>query len=272
MRISNDGPEVFSSYASCKSRSEITVWMPWPLIRDLGGGAKWSSNHFRLYSARCICTEAQEMRAPCMFDWQGTQTFFSGWNAKSQIRSLVCTLRNSNIAITSLVCTLHNSNCEFQMIIQITHLLSCENSLNECSVNNRTTVTVFTRWSDCGVEPGKRIRSVFWGCTDPRLHSDHVHGADPATGADRKRARCLHYEISRASYSVSNTLCACMCKHLYTVLYFFPEFWIVSHCRECIHNVHWYCFLNFHSQFIIHILISRIYQYFYRAVHKASTL
>ena len=72
MRISNDGPEVFSSYASRKSRSEITVWMPWPLIFYIyilfliiiifcfffGGGAKWPSNHFRLYAARCICTEA----------------------------------------------------------------------------------------------------------------------------------------------------------------------------------------------------------------------
>ena len=36
MHISNDGPEVFSSYASRKSRSEITVWMPWPLNHDLG--------------------------------------------------------------------------------------------------------------------------------------------------------------------------------------------------------------------------------------------
>ena len=37
MRISNDGPEVFSS--SRKSRSEINVWMPWPVNCDLGGGA-----------------------------------------------------------------------------------------------------------------------------------------------------------------------------------------------------------------------------------------
>ena len=109
---------MFSRYASRKSRSEITVWMPWPLNRDLGGGggggggrgAKWPSNHFRLYTACCMCTEALEMQAPCMFDWQGTQTFLSCWNAKSQIRSLVCTLHNSNIAITSLVCALRNSN------------------------------------------------------------------------------------------------------------------------------------------------------------------
>ena len=107
MCISNDGPEVFSSYASRKSRSEITVWMPWPLNRDLGGRAKWPSNHFRLYTTRCICTDAQEMRAPCMFDWQGTQTFFSRWNAKSQIRYLVCTLRNKK--------------CAFRIKIQNTH-------------------------------------------------------------------------------------------------------------------------------------------------------
>ena len=47
----------------------------------------WPSNHFCLYTARC-------MRAPCMFDWQGTQTYFSRWNAKSKIWLLVCTLRN----------------------------------------------------------------------------------------------------------------------------------------------------------------------------------
>ena len=39
-----------------------------------GGGATWPSNHFRLHIMRCICTEAQEMQALCMFDWQGTQT------------------------------------------------------------------------------------------------------------------------------------------------------------------------------------------------------
>ena len=69
------------------------------------GGAElhcmWPSNHFRLYTARCIvCTEAQETRAPCMFDWQGIHTWATYllplWKAKLQIQSLVCTLRNSN--------------------------------------------------------------------------------------------------------------------------------------------------------------------------------
>ena len=125
-------------YASRKSCSEITVWMPWPLNRDLGGGAKWPSNHFRLYTVRCMCTEAQEMRAPCMFDWQGTQTFFSRWNAKSQIPSLVWTLRNSNIAITSLVCTLRNSKCTIQIIIQIMHFaLVWKQSILFCIVNKK---------------------------------------------------------------------------------------------------------------------------------------
>ena len=31
LRNSNDGPEMFSSGASLKSRSENAVWMPWPL-------------------------------------------------------------------------------------------------------------------------------------------------------------------------------------------------------------------------------------------------
>ena len=100
------------------------------------------------------------------------------------------------------------------------------------------TFTVFTRWSDCGVEPGKRIRSVFWGCTDPRLHSDHVHGADPATGADRKRARCLHYEISRASYSVA-THCVRACVSTCTQSYFLP--WSLD--RQSLPRMHTSCTL-----------------------------
>ena len=135
MCISNDGPEVFSSYASRKSRSEIAVWMPWPLNYDLRGGAKWPSNHFRLYTARCICTEAQEMRAPCTFDWQlgYTDILLPLWNAKSQIRSLVCTLRNSNIAITSLVCTLHNSNITITSLVCTLHNSNDNSNYALCS-------------------------------------------------------------------------------------------------------------------------------------------
>ena len=40
---------------------------------------------------------------------------------KIQIRSLVCTLRNSKFAITSIVCTLRNSKCAFRIKIQNTH-------------------------------------------------------------------------------------------------------------------------------------------------------
>ena len=103
MRISNDGPEVFSSYASHKSRSEITVWMPWPLNCDLGGGAMWPSNHFRLYMYRSTGN------ASSVHVWLAgyPDILLPLWNANSQIRSPGCTLRNSNIAI--------------QMIILITH-------------------------------------------------------------------------------------------------------------------------------------------------------
>ena len=104
---------VFQLYASCKSRSKITVWMPWPLNCDLGGGAKWPSNHFRLYILHVAYTEAQEIQ---MHVWLAgyPDILLPLWSAKSQIRSLVCTLRNSNIAITSLVCTLRNSKCAIQ--------------------------------------------------------------------------------------------------------------------------------------------------------------
>ena len=113
----------FPVNASRKSHSEITVWMPWPLNCDFGGGAKWPSNHFRLYTARCIYNVYRSSgNASSVHVWLAgyPDILLPLWNAKSQIRSLVCTLRNSYIAITSLVCTLRNSKCAFQMIIQIT--------------------------------------------------------------------------------------------------------------------------------------------------------
>ena len=46
-----------------------------------------------------LSSGSPSLRAPCMFDWQGTQTqprlFSPLSNAKPQIRSLVCTLRTS---------------------------------------------------------------------------------------------------------------------------------------------------------------------------------
>ena len=71
-----------------------------------GGGAKWPSNHFRLYTACCICTEAQEMRAPCIFDWQGTQAFFSRSgmiNPKFGLSCVHCIIQISQLLM-------HNSN------------------------------------------------------------------------------------------------------------------------------------------------------------------
>ena len=100
------------THLSNHAAKSLYEW-PWPLNCDLGGGATCSSTHFRLYTERCICTEAQEreLRA-CLID-RVPQTrathLLPLWNAKPQIRSLVCTLRNSNITVISLVCTLHNS-------------------------------------------------------------------------------------------------------------------------------------------------------------------
>ena len=61
-----------------------------------------------------------ELRA-CLIHGRVPRHLLPLWNAKPQIRSLVCTLRNSIITITSLVCTLRNSNCAIRMIIQIVH-------------------------------------------------------------------------------------------------------------------------------------------------------
>ena len=110
----------------------------------------------------------------------------------------------------------------------------------------------FTRWSDCGVEPGRWVRSVFWGCIDPRLHSDPVHGADPATGADRTRAQCLHYEISRASYTCGRA-CVRTCTQSYISSLNFGS--SVTAANAYIDAV----FLNFHT-FIVNLsfITSRI--------------
>ena len=73
------------------------------------------------YTACCICTEAQEMRAPCMFDWHGTQTratlLLLHWNAKPQILCVHCIIQISQL----------------QFFIAISNLLSCENSLKSIS-------------------------------------------------------------------------------------------------------------------------------------------
>ena len=101
----------------------IAVWMPWPLNRDLGAELRDLLTTSAYKPCAAYMYRAQETQALCIFDWQGTQTrathLLPLWNAKPQIQSLVCALRNSNIAITSLVCTLHNSNCAIRMIIQI---------------------------------------------------------------------------------------------------------------------------------------------------------
>ena len=187
MRISNDSLEVFSSYASRKLRSEIIVWMPWPLNRDLGvelsdllttsayidqfgfmniislhppylGGfqehnKRWVFQTMYCFSSGtgvrlghciifCLLLEAPQVwRTPCTWNRIGSLPRAAcvqkhrkcelracmigrvpGHSSPAgmqnpQIWSLVCTLRNSNIAITSLVCTLRNSKCTIQMII-----------------------------------------------------------------------------------------------------------------------------------------------------------
>ena len=72
---------------------------PDPLNCDLGGRAtcKWPSNHFRLYTAHCLHMYRSTGNASSVHVWLAgyPDILLPLWNAKSPIRFLVCTLRNS---------------------------------------------------------------------------------------------------------------------------------------------------------------------------------
>ena len=56
-----------------------------------------------------VCTEAQEMRAPCMFDWQGTQTFFSRFgmlNPKFGLLCVHCVIQISQLLLLCVHCVI----------------------------------------------------------------------------------------------------------------------------------------------------------------------
>ena len=99
-----------------------------------GAELVWPSNLFRLYTTRCICTEAQEMRAPCMFDWQGTQTFFSRWNANSKFGRLCvhCIIQNSPLLWSCVHCVIQTAH--FELKFKIRTLLLCENNSLCCRI------------------------------------------------------------------------------------------------------------------------------------------
>ena len=54
-----------------KSCRDVTVWLPWPLNCNPLVRATWPSNHFRLYTARCTCSDAHETRAPRLLNFIG---------------------------------------------------------------------------------------------------------------------------------------------------------------------------------------------------------
>ena len=121
---SNHGPEVFSSYASRKSRNKIAVWMPWPLNRVLGGGANCDLLTTSAYIPRAAYVQKHrkcELHA-CLIGRVPRHSSPSGMQTPKFGRSsLVCTLRNSKFAITLIVCTLRNSKYAFRIKIQNTH-------------------------------------------------------------------------------------------------------------------------------------------------------
>ena len=115
MRISNDVPEVFSSYASRKSRSEITVWMPWPLNRDLGGRAKWPSNHFRLYTARCIIYVQKHRKCElhaCLIGRVPRHSPAGLQNPKFGLSCVHCVIQISQVLLSCVHCVIQNAHFE----------------------------------------------------------------------------------------------------------------------------------------------------------------
>ena len=131
MRISNDGREVFFRYASRKSCSEITEWMPWPLNRDLGGRAKWPSNHFRLYipSAAYVQKHRKCELHACLIGRVPRHSSPAGMqNPKFGLSCVHCVIQISQLLLLCVHCVIQNAH--FELHFKIRTLPSCENSLS----------------------------------------------------------------------------------------------------------------------------------------------
>ena len=114
MRISNDGPEVFSSYASRNSRSEITVWMPWPLNRDLGGGGAELSDLLATsaYIPRAAYVQKHrkcELRA-CLIGRVPRHSSPAGMqNPKFGLSCVHCVIQISQLLLSCVHCVVKNA-------------------------------------------------------------------------------------------------------------------------------------------------------------------
>ena len=115
-QFKSDGPEVFSNDASLKSRSEIAVWMPWPVNCDLGvelrdllttsayiSCAAYVQKHRKCELHACLIGRVPR-HEPRFFSCTGMLNPKFGFAS-----SLVCMLRNSNIAITILHCNFESA-------------------------------------------------------------------------------------------------------------------------------------------------------------------
>ena len=140
-------PEVFLSllYASRKSRSESLCEMTWPLnlFFFFGGGGEgaelvWPSNHFRLYTARCICTKAKECELhACLIGRVPRHSSPAGMQNQKFGRSCVhCVIQNSQLLRSCVHCVTQDAHLESRFKIRT--LPSCENSLYEVRTRSRS--------------------------------------------------------------------------------------------------------------------------------------
>ena len=94
-----------------------------------GGEAKWPSNHFRLYTVHCICTEAQETcligrvprHDPRIFSRSGML------NRKFGLPWVHCIIHILQFLLSCVHCVIQIA--QFEWSFKLRTLLSCENSL-----------------------------------------------------------------------------------------------------------------------------------------------
>ena len=94
-----------------------------------------------------------EMWAPCMFDWQGTLTFFSRsgmLNPKFGLSCVHYVIQISQLLLSCVHCVIQISqllltcvHCVIQMIIQITHFALVWKQQSLCTKGNKYTNHVF---------------------------------------------------------------------------------------------------------------------------------
>ena len=124
-----------------------------------------------VYRALHNCKETQEMRALCMFDWQGTQTFFSRsgmLNPKFSLSCVHCVIQILQLLLSCVHCVIQIA--QFERSFKLRTLLSCENSLERLSNPKQSQTwqmsirfcTSFTRLQSFKLKFGQACREGNW--------------------------------------------------------------------------------------------------------------